>query len=180
MASEIHPNKEFNKNPIEIASSDGEIVLRQFTLRDSEEIFSLIDRNREHLSQFGDDTADKYPTLQSVRKSIEHPKNPERLRFAIRNKQGQFVGSINLTPYETDSTQGEIGYYLGAEFQGKRYMGKAVEIITNYGFDFLNYKTIYGDIVEGNTASVNVLLKAGYQETGKHGEKIRYSKQRGM
>ena len=159
MASEIHPNKEFNNNPIEIVSSDGGIVLRQFTLRDSEEIFALIDR-----------------TLQSVRESIEHPKNPERLRFAIRNKERQMAGSINLTPYEKGSTRGEVGYYLGSEFQKKGYMVKAVEILTNYGFDFLNYKIIYGDIAEGNISSEKVLLKAGYQETGKHDGKIRYSK----
>ncbi len=60
-----------SNNPIEIASSDGEVVLRQFTLEDAEEIFKLIDGNREHLSQFGDDTAGKYPTLDSVRESLQ-------------------------------------------------------------------------------------------------------------
>lgn len=177
MTNETNSNGGIIKNPIEIVSSNDAVILRQFTPQDSEEIFALIDRNREHLSQFGDDTADRYPTLEAVRESIDHPKNPKRLRFAIRNKKGQLVGSINLTPDEKDSTQGEIGYYLGSEFQGKGYMGKAVEILTNYGFDFLNYKTIYGDIAKGNMVSVKVLVKAGYQETGKHDGKIRYSKQ---
>ncbi len=178
MTSEASPTKDAPQNPIEIASSDGKIFLRQFTLDDSQEIFSLIDNNRNHLSQFGDDTSDKYPTLETVRESIEHPKNPKRLRFAIRNREGQLVGSINLTPDENDPTQGEIGYYLSAEFQRQGYMKRAVETLTDYGFNVLNYKTIYGDIAEGNTTSVNVLLKAGYQETGKHDGKIRYTKEK--
>jgi len=178
MTSEASPTKDDPQNPIEILSPDGNIVLRQFTQQDSEEIFALIDRNRNHLSQNGDDTADKYPTLETVRESIEHPKNPKRLRFAIRNRERQLVGSINLTPDENDPTQGEIGYYLSAEFQRQGYMGKAVTALTDYGFSVLNYETIYGDVAEGNIASVSVLLKAGYKETGEHDGKIRYSRQK--
>lgn len=162
--------------PIELLSKDGLLLLRQFTPQDSEEIFSLIDRNRAHLSQFGDTTAQKYPTVESVRESIEQPKNPKRLRFCMRNRQGQLVGSINITPDENDPTTAEIGYYLGSEFQKQGYMRKAVETLTEYGFETLKIKSIYGDVTEGNTASSSVLLKAGYQETGKHDGKIRYSK----
>jgi ribosomal-protein-serine acetyltransferase len=176
MVNETHPNGDIIKNPIEIKSSDGEITLRQFTPQDSEEIFALIDGNRSHLSQFGDDTSEKYPTLETVRDSIERPKNPERLRFAIRNKQKQLVGSINLTPDEDNPTTGETGCYLGAEFQKKGYMGKSVQMLTAYAFNTLNYKTIYGDITVGNTASINVLLKAGYRETERYDNRIRYSK----
>lgn len=176
MTNEDLPIKDVPYKPIEILSSDGEVALRQFSPQDSEEIFTLIDRDRKHLSQFGDDTADKYPTLATVRESIEHPKNPKRLRFAIRDKEGKFVGSINLTPDEKDLTQGEIGYYLGFEFQRKGFTGRALEALINYGFNVLNYKTIYGDVAEGNIASTKVLLKAGYQETGRHNGKIHYVK----
>ena len=178
MVSEITPIKDVPQSPIEIKSFDGEIVLRQFTPQDSEEIFALIDRNRDHLSQFGEDTASKYPTLETIQESIEHPKNPKRLRFAIRNKQGQFVGSINITPDEKNPESAEVGYYLGSEFQKRGYAGRAVESLTVYGFNVLGYKTIYGDVSHENTASINVLLRAGFKEAGRHGEKIRFSKQK--
>ncbi|MBI2195818.1 MAG: GNAT family N-acetyltransferase [Candidatus Levybacteria bacterium] len=166
------------RHPIEIVSSDGEVVLRQFTPQDAEDIFSLIDNNRGHLSQFGDDTAEKYPTLESVRKSIEEPSNPNRLRFAIRNKAGVFVGSINITPEGDDPKTAEIGYYLGSEFQGKGYMGRAVESLTNYGFETLSYESIYGDVVGSNETSINVLLRAGYKEISRQEGKIRFTKQK--
>lgn len=165
-------------NPIELASSDGEVILRQFTPQDAEEIFALIDRNRDHLSQHGENTADKYPTLESVRESIENPKNPNRLRFAIRNRDGRFIGSINLTPDEDNAKQAEVGYYLGEEFSKQGYMGRALEMVTNYGFQNLEYETIYGDVAETNIASSNVLLKAGYKETSRSNAKIRYSRQK--
>lgn len=74
--------------------------------------------------------------------------------------------------------KGEIGYYLSSEFQKQGYMRKAVQMLTEYGFGNLGYETIYGDVTEGNAASANVLMKAGYQETERHDGKIRYSKQK--
>lgn len=163
MDTEPGPPKDLQKPPIEIYSPDGEIVLRQFTLGDSEEIFQLIDRNRGHLSQFGDDTAQKYPTLESVRGSIERPKNPKRLRFGIRNKEGILAGSINLTPDEDNPERAEIGYYLVAEFQGKGYVTRAVETLTDYGFDHLGYKAIYGVVNKDNIRFARVLRDTGYR-----------------
>lgn len=172
------PENAYNALRIEILSPDGELILRQFISQDAEEIFALIDGSRGHLSQSGDETSDKYPTLETVRESIEHPKNPQRLRFAIRNRQGKLVGSINLTPDEDNPAKGEIGYYLSAEFQKQGYMRRAVQLLTEYGLGNLGYETIYGDVTEGNAASANVLMKAGYQETERHDGKIRYSKQK--
>lgn len=177
---ELLPKNVYDALRIEILSPDGEVALSQFVSQDAEEIFALIDSNRGHLSQFGDETSSKYPTLETVRESIDHPKNPKRLRFAIRNKQRQLVGSINLTPGEDDPASGEIGYYLSAEFQKQGYMRRAVQLLTEYGFANLGYETIYGDVTEGNSASANVLMKAGYQETERLDGKIRYSKEKGV
>jgi RimJ/RimL family protein N-acetyltransferase len=146
--------------PMEIVSSDGEITLQQFTPEDAKEVFDLIDRNREHLSQFGEDTPQKYPTYESVLESIVHPKNPKRLRFGIRNKTGEYMGSINLT--SQGFHQGEVGYYVGEEFTGKGYTTKAVQTLTDYAFVNLGYEVLFGVVAEGNTASMKVLKKAGY------------------
>lgn len=148
--------------PLELVSLDGEVILRQYTPTDTKEGFALIDRNREHLSQFGDETAEKYPTLESFQESILRPKNPRRLRFGIRNRDGVLVGSINLTPQARNRQRGEIGYYLGAEFQGKGYTTRAVETLTDYAFDQGGYEVLYGDVASRNIASERVLMMAGY------------------
>lgn len=162
---EVKP--QVTSDPIEIASPDGVINLRQFTLDDAREIFELIDRNREHLSQHGEDTAEKYPTLESVVESIAKPSNLKRLRFALRNADGEYVGSINLTQDEHNSERGEIGYYLGKKFMGKGYAGRAVEALTRYGLDRLGYQVIFGMVAETNTPSINILTRTGYEETGR-------------
>lgn len=164
--------------PIEIVSADRQVTLRQFVPEDAREMFDLIDRNRGQLSQFGDETSAKYPDYESALASITHPKNPNRLRFAIRDAQGVMVGSINLTPTEENPQRGEIGYWIGKESEGKGYMGRAVEALSDYGFSTLGYQTIFGEVVVGNKKSVNVLSRAGYREKQRHDDKIILEKQK--
>ena len=94
----------------------------------------MINRNRGHFSQFGDETADKYKTLRDVEESILNPKNPNRLRFGVWSSGGEFVGSINLTPDKDNGQRCEIGYYLGPEYIGKGYMLNSVLTLSTYGF----------------------------------------------
>lgn len=160
----VSPLLEEAQKPIEILSSDGSLTLRQFTPEDTEAIFELIDNSRDHLSQHGDDTARKYPTLDTVRESIEHPANPNRLRFGIRNHEDQLVGTINLTPNEENPDIGEIGYYLGSSHTGKGYTIVAVNALTDYAFTQLHYQTLFGKVAQANISSIKVLQRAGYKE----------------
>ena len=153
------------RKPIEILVGSTGIRLKQFIVSDSQAIFQLIDKNRNHLSQFGDTTAEKYKTIESVEESISNPKNPDRLRFGIWDN-GVLVGSVNLTPDEDDKTKGEIGYYLGSEFTGKGYMIKAVTTLAEFAFKNLQYKEIYGIVHAENIASQSVLRKSGFENGG--------------
>lgn len=72
------------------------------------------------------------------------------------------MGSINLTPDHANPNRGEIGYYLGKEFQGNGYMSRAVSALSSYAFDILGYKELYAKVAKGNTASEKVLAGAGY------------------
>ncbi len=158
-------NLSITTNPLEIRSSEFGITLRQFTPDDAKVIFELIDRNRGHLSQFGDETASKYPDEKSVFDSITNPKNPDKLRFGIWD-HGEFVGSINLIPDENGESKAEVGYYLGSEFVGKGYMWKAVKTLSKYAFSNLGYESLFGNVHPNNINSQKVLEKAGFERAG--------------
>lgn len=163
--------------PLEIKSIGGKIRLRQFTLADAGELFELIDRNRDHLSQFGDETAQKYPTYESVLESIVKPKIPKRKRFAIRTTdEGEFLGSINLTPDEDNPQRGEVGYYMGLEYQGKGFAIEAVNILCDFAFGELEYKELYAKVHPDNRASQRVLIKTWFIQTGARGDDLIFSR----
>jgi RimJ/RimL family protein N-acetyltransferase len=164
------------ENSLRIISNDGKVTLKLYTLADAKEAFDLIDRNRSHLSQFGDITADKYPTLECFKQSILNLKDPNKLRFGIRNSDGILVGSINLAPDNHNFGSCEIGYYLGREFQGHGYMTRAVKALEDYAFDALGYREIRAVVREGNEASSKVLLRCGYMKRTESGDEITYIK----
>ena len=171
---EVKPESE-QREQIEIHSEQFGITLREFGQESIGEIFSLIDRNRDHLSQFGDDTARKYKTPKSVERSITHQKNPARLRFGIWNRENELVGSINLTPDKDNPKRGEIGYYLGGEFVGKGYMRKSLLTLCDYALNKLGYEELYGEVSKDNLRSANVLVKAGFKQTEIKAKTIIYS-----
>ena len=84
--------------------------------------------------------------------------------MGIWNKNGELVGSINLTPQAEDQHLGEVGYYLGEEFQRHGYATRAVETLTDYAFGEGGFHTVFGDVHKRNNASAEVLLGAGYAD----------------
>jgi len=134
------------------------LSLRKVTPQDSEVMFVLIDKNTAHLSQFGDNTAEKYPTLESVRQRNTH-EFPNEHRFGIWD-QGIFVGFVKVT--KGSSEMFEIGYWQGEEFCGKGYMTKAVIALTQYAVDSLGAKVLFGRVAKENAASIKVLERADY------------------
>ncbi|HKC04671.1 MAG TPA: GNAT family N-acetyltransferase [Patescibacteria group bacterium] len=137
------------------------VRLRQFSVSDAPEIFKLIDSNREHLSQHDDETAGKYPRLEKVVDSIENP-NPRRTRFAIRNEEGKYIGSINFERLQNHPDIAEVGYYMDKEETGKGYTTDALKTLTEYAFTEKDIRLLFALVHPDNKASGKVLSKAGY------------------
>ncbi len=137
---------------------DTELRLIEFMPQHAPAIFNLIDRNRAHLSQHGEDVSQKYPNEETVYKSIVYPKDPNSTRFGIW-KENTLLGSINIT---VEGDAAEIGYYLGAEFQGGLVMTRSVKRVVAYGFDELRLDRIYAKVAATNMPSRAVLTRSGF------------------
>ena len=151
---------------IVLPTAIADVRLQTLERADAPAYFRLIDRNRAHLSQYGD-TASKYPTLESVLLSLSNA-HGEKIRFGIWNRHA-LVGVANLTPVPAAA---EIGFLLGAEFQGKGYACAAVRSLTVYALN-AGFHEVYGLVHPHNARSMNVLLRAGYADQGLHEEHSR-------
>lgn len=144
------------------------MILRELEIKDAAAYFESVDANREHLSQFDDRTALKYPTLSSVEDSIENPDNPEKLRFGIWDNSN-FVGTINITP---DVDSAEIGYWIDKRFIGNGYATIATRALSVYISD--KFSTVFAEVKNGNEASCKVLERSGYLRVNQNNTKIIY------
>lgn len=154
---------EYQPHVIEIVGS--RLRLRTFVVEDSRQIFDLIDRNRSHLSQFGDGTAREYESVAKVESSIVFSK-PNRSMYGIWNENSKLVGSINIELDPHEPKKGELEYYLGKEFTGHGYATKAVNLLTSYAFLDMGLSNVVAFVLAENTLSQKVLERAKYQLRG--------------
>jgi RimJ/RimL family protein N-acetyltransferase len=88
--------------------------------------------------------------------------NPE-FSFAIATAK-ELVGGIGIAPQEDVYRYSvEIGYWLAEPFWGRGIVTNALKEMTKYTFNNFNYNRIFAGVFEGNTASEEVLKKAGYK-----------------
>ncbi len=93
-------------------------------------------------------------------------KEDPKQTFGIEYK-GKLSGIIGLViQKDVYKKSAEIGYWIGEAFWGNGIATKAVELITEYGFDKLNLNRIYTGVFEYNLASMKVLEKNGYEKEG--------------
>ena len=92
----------------------------------------------------------------------EEPKQNFGIEF-----NGKIAGVIGLTiQKDVYKKSAEIGYWIGEPFWGNGIATKAVELITEYGFNKLALNRVYAGVFEYNITSMKVLEKNGYKKEG--------------
>ncbi len=94
------------------------------------------------------------------------PAGEVNLTFGIEF-EGELCGVIGLVPQkDVYRKSAEIGYWIGEPYWGKGIATIAVDLMTRYGLDDLNFARIFTGVFEYNIASMRVLEKNGYQTEG--------------
>jgi RimJ/RimL family protein N-acetyltransferase len=89
-----------------------------------------------------------------------------RAGFAIVDAAGDVVGFAAIFGLDEPGEEGEIGYFVGPEARGRGIAGRAVALLTRWGFDGLGLERIELRIDAENAASARVAERAGYQLDG--------------
>lgn len=158
----------------EIPTSHPGLVLRVLEVPDAQALFELLDENRDHLSQLGDDTAGKYPTYESVVNSIVANAQPQRRRYGIW-KDDVFVGTINLT-LEPLHERGWIGYWIGRQFAGQGYASIATDALCAYAVKQLGVRKFSAHTHVKNTASQRTLVRSNFAHVARSHDFLVFSR----
>lgn len=151
-----------------------EIALIQPTIQMAEEIFQLIDSDREHIGQFLDfvsftkEIKDEEDYLKTKLTGVA---NGTDSLFLISYKQ-ELAGTIDLHFINSVSKKAEIGYWIDSKFAGKGIMPLVVDKVCALAFEDLglNKLSIFADV--DNLPSNRVALKAGFSFVATHKEDI--------
>ena len=76
------------------------------------------------------------------------------------------LGAIDLYDIEGHHSRSGMGLFVSAEHREKGYAKKAIELIKEYCFNFLNLHQIYVHISISNETSIHLFNEAGFSKIG--------------
>ncbi|MFC4547632.1 GNAT family N-acetyltransferase [Paenactinomyces guangxiensis] len=129
-------------------------------------------RNRDFLRPYEPVVPDSHFTLQAQREVIERGvhqwENGEGYAFGIfLAETDQLIGRVHLSNAVRRAWQNcTIGYFMDQEQNGRGLMSEAVRLAVQFAFQEAGLHRIEAAVMPGNTGSIRVLEKAGFQYIG--------------
>jgi [ribosomal protein S5]-alanine N-acetyltransferase len=141
---------------------NGDVMLRSFCKRDRTILAKLVN-NRKIWDNLRDIIPFPY-TEEDASAFIRSCKNENLQQTFAIVYQDEFAGCIGLViQKDIYRLSAEIGYWIGEPYWGNGIALKAVNLITEYGFNELKLVRIYSGVFDFNKASQRVMEKAGYK-----------------
>ncbi|WP_147533092.1 GNAT family N-acetyltransferase [Bacillus marasmi] len=158
---------------------DNEIELQLFQIHHAEELFLLVDRNREHLRTW-------LPWVDNMSSPIQyHSIIPTWLRQFAENTgfnagirfKGALVGSIGFHQIDWHNSQTSMGYFLAKDVQGNGIMSKCVQALLYYAFYELGLNRVEIRCGQQNHKSRAIPERLGFTKEGiiRDGERLHYN-----
>lgn len=147
---------------------DAQVELRIVEAWDAEELFQLIERNRAHLRQWlpwVDYETSVEDSQHFVQRTLQNYLDNESFTMGIRY-HGQLAGLISYHTINWPGRNVEIGYWLGAEFQGKGLMTRACRAMVDYAFAKLALNRVAILCAPGNLRSRAIPERLGFTREG--------------
>jgi ribosomal-protein-serine acetyltransferase len=147
---------------------DRDAELRILDERDAQALFQLIEQNRAYLREwlpwvdFTRSVEDEVTFLRLLNAQYE---GNSGFGCSIWYK-GQPVGTISYHPIDWANQKVEIGYWLGASFQGKGLMTRSCEKLVTYAFENLGLNKVEIRCATGNKRSCAIPQRLGFRQEG--------------
>lgn len=107
-------------------------------------------------------------SLENEKKYLEEHSNEDTVFGIIELKTDKLVGVVGLHQVNHFKRTATLGIFIGdKELRNKGYGTEAVELIVDYGFNYLNLNNIKLDVMEFNDRAIACYKKCGFKEIGK-------------
>ncbi|GAA0079098.1 GNAT family protein [Clostridium sp. CTA-5] len=160
-----------NKTKFSFIELQGDnIVLRNLTPGNAEDLLDYYIRNKEHLAPFEPTRDNNFYTLECQRnllnESYRQFLNGSCIEVGIF-KDDKFIGKLKLSSIVCGIFKsGILGYSIDKAEEGKGYMKEAVNMFLKYIFDEEGLHRIEASALVDNERSKGVLKKSGFKELG--------------
>lgn len=144
------------------------LILRRFADSDLPALFAY--RNDPEVARYQSWSVTEQAGLKDFiqsQKSLQPGTPGEWFQFAIELKStNELIGDCALKVGKENDHQGEIGFTLAGQHQGKGLAGEAVSALLDYAFTKLEFHRIIAITDCENTASIRLLERLGTRREG--------------
>lgn len=141
--------------------------LRLLQEADADELYELIDANREQLAEWLPWAAEQTPedTVEFIRGGRAQVERNDGFQAAIV-REGRIAGVIGYTRVDWDNRATQLGYWLGAGSQRRGLMTEAVRTLTNHALSIWELTRVEIRAAVENTRSRAIPERLGFDEEG--------------
>ncbi|ACY12882.1 GNAT family N-acetyltransferase [Haliangium ochraceum] len=147
---------------------DGDTELRTLVEDDADELFALVEANRERLRAWLS-WLDEHRSVDDILTLIGHYQREytrgRSLRLAIVHR-GALAGMAGLHRVSASDRTAALGYWLGAAFEGRGLVTRALVPLIRHGIEALGLGRIELAAATGNRRSIAVAERLGMHFEG--------------
>jgi ribosomal-protein-serine acetyltransferase len=141
--------------------------LRLLEEADAEELYALVEQNREYLAEWLPWAAGQ--TLEGTREFIAKARRQRDENDGFQGAlvlAGRMVGAGGFISVNWESRSTELGYWLAEEHQGRGLMTETVSALVDHAFGAWNLNRIEIHVATGNLRSRAIPERLGFQHEG--------------
>ncbi|HZJ52942.1 MAG TPA: GNAT family protein [Myxococcaceae bacterium] len=147
-----------------VASRGSRVLLRPLQNRDASETVRLVRASRAlHRSWV------HAPRDRAAFRSYLHRSRQDTVRtlLVVRREDGAIVGLFSLSQiFHGNFRSAYLGYWVGAPYAGRGYMGDGLELLLRHAFGTLKLHRVEANLQPGNIASRALVRRAGFRREG--------------
>lgn len=146
------------------------VVIRNFTPDDAQELLEYYIRNKEHLREFEPVRDNSFFTYE-VQKELLLESYRQLMTGVCSDLgiylSGKLIGKIKISNIVYGVFKsGILGYAIDKDYEGMGYMKESINLILDYAKDYLDLHRLEASVLATNERSKGVLLSCGFEEIG--------------
>ncbi len=145
--------------------------VRLIEKEDFEEIYHLVERNRERLILYFPKTSVSIKDIEAAKifakQKVKQAFEREQYNFVIALKSNQeIIGMVMVKNIDWTIPKGELAYFIDQNYEGIGITSNAVKWVVEYCFEELEMEKLYIKFNPENMGSKRVAIKNGFQKEG--------------
>ena len=167
----INRNEYLNSGRNNIVEMKGKnILIRNFTPDDAQELLEYYLRNKDHLRDFEPVRDASFYTYETQKEILLE--SYRQLMTGTGSDLGIYIGDKLIGKAKISSIvygvfkSGILGYSIDKEYEGKGYMKEAINLVLNYAKEYLDLHRLEASVLTTNERSKGVLLACGFEKVG--------------